>query len=57
MLLCKWRKKINPTLISRIQDRRGNTIFKPENRKCLGCDKSIGKNIEYPKIENTNERV
>ncbi len=50
-------KKINPTLISRIQDRRGNTIFKPENRQCLGCDKSIGKNIEYPKIQNTNERV
>ena len=50
-------KKINPTLISRIQDRRGNTIFKPENRKCLGCDKFINKNIEYPKIENTNERV
>ena len=34
-------KKINPNLISRIQDRRGKTIFKLENRKCLGCDKFI----------------
>ena len=50
-------KKINPTLISRIQDRRGNTIFKAKNRKCNGCDKFINESSEYPKIENTNERV
>jgi penicillin-binding protein 1A len=50
-------KKIEPNLISRIQDRRGKTIFKIENRKCLGCDKFIDQSVEYPKIENTNERV
>jgi penicillin-binding protein 1A len=50
-------KKIKPNLISRIQDRRGKTIFKIENRKCLGCDKFIDQSVEYPKIENTNERV
>jgi penicillin-binding protein 1A len=50
-------KKINPNLISRIQDRRGKTIFKVKNRKCVGCDKFINQSIEYPKIENTNERV
>jgi penicillin-binding protein 1A len=31
-------KKIKPNLISRIQDRRGKTIFKLENKKCIGCD-------------------
>ena len=50
-------KKIEPNLISRIQDRRGKTIFQVKNRKCLGCDKFIDQSIEYPKIENTNERV
>jgi len=50
-------KKIEPNLISRIQDRRGKTIFKIENRKCIGCDKFIDQSVEYPKIENTNERV
>ena len=29
--------KINSNLISRIQDRRGKTIFKLENKKCVGC--------------------
>tara|TARA_B100000767_G_scaffold217655_1_gene205389 strand:+ start:902 stop:3262 length:2361 start_codon:yes stop_codon:yes gene_type:complete len=50
-------KKIKPNLISRIQDRRGKTIFKVKNRACLGCDKFIDQSDNYPKIENTNERV
>ncbi|MDB9744673.1 penicillin-binding protein 1A [Pelagibacteraceae bacterium] len=50
-------KKIEPNLISRIQDRRGKTIFKAENRRCIGCDKFINDSMNYPKIENTNERV
>ena len=50
-------KKIRPNLISRIQDRRGKTIFQAENRKCSGCDKFINQSKEYPKIENTNEKV
>ena len=50
-------KKINPTLISRIQDRRGKTIFQVKNRKCVGCDKFIDRPEKFPKIKNTNERV
>ena len=50
-------KKINPNLISRIQDRRGKTIFLEKNRKCVGCDKFINDNIELPKIESTNKEV
>ena len=50
-------KKIEPNLISRIQDRRGKTIFKAQNRKCLGCENFIDKPIKYPKIEHTNEIV
>ncbi len=51
-------KKIEPKLISRIQDRRGKTIFTEKGRKCLGCDKFINEDqIELPKIENSYEKV
>ncbi len=50
-------RKIEPKLISRIQDRRGKTIFLEKNRKCVGCDKFINEEIELPKIENNNEKV
>ena len=50
-------KKIEPSLISRVQDRRGKTIFKAENRKCLGCDKFIDKGMVLPKIEFANKQV
>ncbi len=50
-------KKIEPNLISRIQDRRGKTIFQVTNRECIGCDKFISKTNDYPIIKNTNKRV
>ncbi len=51
-------KKIDPKLISRIQDRRGKTIFKEKSIKCIGCDKFINDiNTELPKIENKSEQV
>ena len=49
--------KVEPNLISRIQDRRGKTIFQEKNRKCLGCDKFIDDQLSFPKIENINEKV
>ena len=50
--------KIEPNLISRIQDRRGKTIFQNKNRKCEGCDKFIDKYSQgFPKIINTSARV
>ncbi len=50
-------KKIEPHLISRIQDRRGKTIFQISNRKCNGCDKFNLQSKDYPNIESTNNRV
>tara|TARA_B100000886_G_scaffold340442_1_gene310021 strand:+ start:2441 stop:4804 length:2364 start_codon:yes stop_codon:yes gene_type:complete len=50
-------KKIEPTLISRIQDRRGKTIFKVSNRECKGCDKFINQSSSLPEIQNTNQKV
>ena len=42
-------KKINPTLIKRIQDRRGKTIYNSEKRICKGCDQ-IGNNENNPPV-------
>ena len=50
-------KKINPSLIKRIQDRRGKTIFKLENKKCSGCDKFLNNSKTFPFINFENERV
>jgi penicillin-binding protein 1A len=50
-------KKINPKLISRIQDRRGNTIFREKDIKCIGCDKFINNEEALPKIKNNSKRV
>ena len=50
-------KKINPKLISRIQDRRGKTIFQQKDRKCTGCDKFINEGLKLPKIESTNKKI
>ena len=50
-------KKIRPNLISRIQDRRGKTIFKVKGRECFGCDKFINNSSKLPKIKNTNEQI
>ena len=51
-------KKIEPKLISRIQDRRGKTIFQLKSRKCIDCDKFVNNDkIELPKIENNNEKI
>jgi len=50
-------RKIKPNLINRIQDRRGKTIFKLENKKCIGCDKLSNDSEVYPIIEYKNKRV
>ena len=50
-------KKITPNLINRIQDRRGKTIFKLENKKCIGCDKFLNNSEEFPTIKYNNEKI
>ena len=50
-------KKVQPNLISRIQDRRGKTIFKLNNKKCIGCDKYSNKSENYPIIQYEEKKV
>ena len=37
-MLANGGKRIKPTLIDRIQDRWGQTIYRHDERQCLGCD-------------------
>ncbi len=52
-------KKVRPTLINRIQDRRGKTIFNSEKGECIGCDKILieEEKIFRPKIIDNFEQV
>jgi penicillin-binding protein 1A len=50
-------KKIKPNLISRIQDRRGKTIYNLINRKCIDCDKFSNNSNNYPIIKYENDQV
>ena len=50
-------KKVSPTLITRIQDRRGKTIFNSEKRKCDGCE-IVKLNEDFvPLIKEDNQQV
>lgn len=50
-------KQIKPTLIDRIQDRYGKTIFKHEERLCEGCNAGDWQNQEEPNIVDNRETV
>ncbi len=50
-------KRIKPTLITRIQDRRGKTIFNFDKRKCEGCELINVKDDFSPKIVEEKKQV
>jgi penicillin-binding protein 1A len=51
-------RRVKPTLIDRIQDRYGHTIFKHDNRECRGCDAPDGwKNQLEPQLIDHREQV
>ncbi|HZT19859.1 MAG TPA: penicillin-binding protein 1A, partial [Dongiaceae bacterium] len=50
-------KKVTPTLIDRVQDKLGRTIFRSDNRPCEGCSGVEWKGQPPPKIPDTREQV
>jgi penicillin-binding protein 1A len=50
-------RKIQPTLIDRIQDRYGRTIYKHDQRECRGCDATKWDNQNEPTLVDRRERV
>jgi penicillin-binding protein 1A len=51
-------KKISPSLIDRVQDRNGKTIWRTDNRDCNGC-RDLGWTMEMlpPDIPDTREQI
>ena len=52
-------KKITPTLIDRVQDRRGNTIFLHDKRDCKNCNGNKSNAFEIPLLatQDTREKI
>ncbi len=57
-MLANGGKRITPTLIDRIQDRYGKTIYRHDDRQCVGCKMEVNfANQPEPKIVDRSEQV
>jgi len=57
-MIANGGRRVKPTLIDRIQDRYGHTIFKHDARECRGCDGAGGwKNQNEPQLVDRREQV
>ncbi len=50
-------QRVEPTLVDRVQDRWGHTIYRHDRRKCLDCDVATLPPGRGPRIEATRQRV
>ncbi len=56
-MLANGGKRIKPTLIDRIQDRWGDTIYRHDERSCEGCDAQAWTEQAEPKLVDKREQV
>jgi penicillin-binding protein 1A len=56
-ILANGGKQIKATLIDRIQDRWGHTIYRHDERECLGCDAPRFDPASEPKLVDKSEQV
>ncbi len=56
-MLANGGRRIKPTLIDRIQDRYGATIFKHDERVCNACQSDRWSSQDEPKLDDKRERV
>jgi penicillin-binding protein 1A len=56
-MLVNGGKRITPTLIDRIEDRNGRTIFQHDKRPCDGCTGGWSDAEAAPTVPDTRERV
>ena len=50
-------KKVTPTLLDRVQDRHGRTLFRHDERACEGCQAEEWDGLEPPQLEDIREQV
>ena len=56
-MLANGGKRIKPTLIDRIQDRWGHTIYRHDERVCQGCDAAKWTGQNEPRLVDKREQV
>ena len=56
-MLVNGGKRITPTLIDRVQDRNGATIFRADQRPCDGCSNVDWQHQPVPVIPDTREQI
>ena len=49
-MIANGGRKVTPSLIDRIQDRYGHTIYRHDERECIGCDADVWKNQPEPTL-------
>lgn len=56
-ILANGGKKVEPTLLDRIQDRYGRTVWRHDKRECTGCNAPEWTNQPEPEFIDTREEV
>jgi penicillin-binding protein 1A len=56
-MIANGGRRIDPTLIDRIQDRFGKTIYQHDQRQCVGCDANGWRGQDEPKLVDEREQV
>ena len=56
-IIANGGKKISPSLIERIDDREGKTIFRRDTRECPTCTLENLSNTDAPQLPETNEQI
>jgi penicillin-binding protein 1A len=56
-MLANGGRRIKPTMIDRIQDRYGATIYKHDERICTGCQAERWSSQDEPGLQDKRERV
>ncbi len=56
-VLANGGKRINPSLIDRIQDRYGKTVFKHDESVCTGCEATEWSGQQEPELTNNRDQV
>ncbi len=56
-MLVNGGKEVSPSLIDRIQDRRGDTVYRHDDRICMPCDLTWDRNQREPQLPDNRKQV
>ncbi|MXU65787.1 PBP1A family penicillin-binding protein [Rhodobacteraceae bacterium KN286] len=50
-------KRVEPTLVDRVQDRNGNTIYRHDRRECVDCQSDTLLEAREPRVYNNSQQI